>query len=162
SEDSRMASRQELAKPAIRKLRVFAVDPGLTARFDTALMNETTLMIPWEELAPGPVGEYVEVLDVDDKGRQLHPPVDLNRREILAQDGLTPSDGNPQFRQQMVYAVAMRTVRNFERALGRVVHWPPEGTSQDGTRFGRGGYRRRVQMVPHAMAEPNAYYQLRD
>ena len=31
----------------------------------------------------------------------------------------------PAVRQQMVYAVAMRTIKNFERALGRVMHWPP-------------------------------------
>ena len=33
--------------------------------------------------------------------------------------GSTPSEGNPQFHQQMVYAVAMTTIHNFERALGR-------------------------------------------
>lgn len=27
--------------------------------------------------------------------------------------------GNPRFHQQMVYAVAMRTLENFDRALGR-------------------------------------------
>jgi hypothetical protein len=37
---------------------------------------------------------------------------------------------NPHFHQQMVYAVAMRTIRNFEIALGRRALWPArEGRS---------------------------------
>jgi hypothetical protein len=43
--------------------------------------------------------------------------VDLNQPELLANDGLAASDGNPQFRQQMLYAVAMRTIDVFERCL---------------------------------------------
>src|SRR6266487_2594283 len=116
--------RQSIPRPVFRNLRVFAVDPGLTARFETAVMNETTLRIPWEELEKGPSGEYVVVVDADERGTRLHLPVDLDSSEVLAEGGLPPSDGNPQFRQQMVYAVAMRTIKNFERALGRMVHWP--------------------------------------
>ena len=117
--------RQFVPEPVFRKLRVFAVDPGMTARFETAVMNEMLLSLPWEDLKPGPEGEYIAVVDRDDKNKQLHEPVDLGRSDILAQDGLAPSDGNPQFRQQMVYAVAMHTIRNFQRALGRVAHWSP-------------------------------------
>jgi hypothetical protein len=71
--------RQALPRPIVRKLRVFAVDPGLTARFETAISNEMTLLIPWEELRPGPIGEYVAVIDTDEHGKQLHDPVDLDR-----------------------------------------------------------------------------------
>src|SRR5262249_38933533 len=115
-------NRQSIPAPVFRKLRVFAVDPGMTARFETAVTNEMTVRIPWEDLRPGPVGEYVAVVDEDSDGALLHPPVDLDSLELLAQNGLPPSDGNPQFRQQMLYAVAMKTIRNFERALGRVAH----------------------------------------
>jgi hypothetical protein len=31
-----------------------------------------------------------------------------------------PSESNPQFHQQMVYAVAMTTIQNFEKALGQL------------------------------------------
>ena len=116
-------ARQRIEAPVFRNLRVFALDPGLTARFETAVVNEATLNIPWEILEPGPSGEYVSVQDIDEHGTQLYDPVDLNRRELLAHDGKSPSDGDPQFHQQMVYAVAMRTIRIFERALGRPVHW---------------------------------------
>lgn len=158
-----MSSRRDsIAKPIVRKLRVFAMDPGLTAHFDTAIMNEMTLAIPWEELKPGPVGEYVEILDVDEVGRRVQDPVDLDDADILAQDGLTPSDGNSQFRQQMVYAVAMRTIGNFERALGRTVLWPARGSTIDGAKSGRPAYEPRLKMLPHAMQLMNAFYKVED
>src|SRR6185369_6933471 len=121
---SGLMAKQRVPRPVFRKLRVFALDPGLTARFETAVLNEMTLYVPWEDLEKGPIGSYIAVKDVDESGRRIHPPVDLDAPELLAEDGLTPSDGNPLFRQQMVYAISMRTIRNFERALGRIVHWP--------------------------------------
>jgi hypothetical protein len=154
-------NRQSIPVPVFRKLRVFAVDPGLTARFDTAVPNEMTLSIPWEDLAPGPVGEYIAVIDADDSGQRLHEPVDLDRADIVGQDGLAPSDGHPQFRQQMVYAVAMRTIRNFERALGRVAHWPlrPQA-GKNGRRSARpqARYEKQLTVYPHFTAIENAYY----
>ena len=145
--------RLRVPMPVYRRLRVFASDPGSTARFETAVMNEMTLVVPWEELKPGPVGEYVAIVDHDDHGRQVHPPVDLNDPQILAQDGLAPSDGNPQFHHQMAYAVAMRTIRNFERALGRSIHWSPEAHGRK-----KDTYRRQIGIYPHYMADSNAYY----
>jgi hypothetical protein len=152
--------RKIVPKPVFRRLRVFAVDPGMTARFETAVLNEMTLAVPWEELRPGPIGEYVAVIDQDEHGKQLYEPVDLDRPEILGQEGLAPSDGNPQFHQQMVYAVAMRTIGNFERALGRVAHWPPRAASgPDGKRNrSQPPYERQLRVYPHYMASANAYY----
>jgi hypothetical protein len=58
--------------------------------------------------------------------RRAHLPLhNLDDSRLLAQDGLPPSEGNPHFHQQMVYAVAMSTVQQFERALGRPVFWRP-------------------------------------
>ena len=131
--------RQSTPPPVFRDLRVFAVDPGATTHLELLAVNETTLRVPWETLQPGPVGEYVAVLDKDDQDREVFPGVNLNSLEALATDGLPPSDSNPQFRQQMVYAVTMRTIKNFERALGRVVHWAPTGRS----------YRQRLNLYPH-------------
>jgi hypothetical protein len=146
-------TRVVVPKPVFRKLRVFGVDPDIAARFETALLNEMTLRIHWEDLAPGPCGEYISVVDVDEHGQLVHPPVDLDQRDLLALDGLPASDGNPAFRQQMVYAVIMRTIRNFERALGRPVHWAPRVAS-DGT----AEYRRALQVCPHYMNIQNAFY----
>ena len=133
-ETATQQSHQLLPKPVFRKLRVFAVDPGLTARFETAVMNEMTLHLPWEELEPGPVGKYVAVVDEDENGKLLYEKIDLDSPELLAQDGLTPSDGDPHFHQQMAYAVAMRTIHTFERALGRLTHWPQPSKPQEGER----------------------------
>ena len=125
---------------------------------DTAVINEVTLKVPWEEdLAPGPVGEYVEVVDVDPPSRACYPPVDLSDPTILAQDGLSPSEGSPGFHQQMVYGVTMTTIRNFEDALGRRVLWAPRRYKDDtGSRTEE--YVPRLRIYPHALREANAYY----
>src|SRR4249920_4271674 len=96
--------------PPYRRLRVYAFDPSLALRLKTVPIHEITIRLPWEELQPGPAGEYVEVVDVDPASGVVYPPVNLNDPNVLAQDGLRPSEGNPQFHQQMVYAVAMATI----------------------------------------------------
>src|SRR6186713_1402145 len=112
-------------KPPFRKLRGYAFDPSLSLKMDTALINQMTYKIPWEDksdgLKPGPIGEYLEVIDFDPTVNKLYAPVNLDNIYILAQDGLDPSGSNPQFHQQMVYAVAMTTIKNFETGLGRPV-----------------------------------------
>ena len=53
-------------RSSARRLRVFAFDPLLGTRLDTLGINQTTLEVRWEkDLGPGPVGEYLEVVDVD-------------------------------------------------------------------------------------------------
>src|SRR2546428_6861553 len=113
---------QTVSNPVYRRLRGYAFDPSLSMQFDTATFNEVVFKVPWEEkdkLAPGPVGEYLEVIDYDPASQVFYDPVNLNHDIVLALDGLNPSEGNPQFHQQMVYSVAMTTIRNFERALCR-------------------------------------------
>src|SRR5215831_2803648 len=154
-------NRQAVPEPVFRKLRVFAVDPGMTLRFETAVMNEMTLLIPWERLDPGPKGEYFAVIDSDENGKTVNEGVSLDDPDLLAQSGLAPSDGNPQFRQQMVYAVAMRTLGNFERSLGRPVHWLPllpEG--KHGRKAGTDGpvYQKQLRIYPHYKASYEAYH----
>jgi hypothetical protein len=139
-------------RPPFRKLRIYAFDPSLNWRIDTAVINQMTLQVPWEDLEPGPVGEYLEVVDVDPASRCFYPPVDLNHDFLLAQDGLDPAEGDPQFHQQMVYAVSMTTIRNFERALGRRVLWSPAGADQ------AYAFVPRLRIYPHALREQNAFY----
>jgi hypothetical protein len=151
------------AVPPFRRLRVFAIDPLARTRQDTLDISETVLNVDWEKdrddnniLRAGPVGEYVEVVDVDPASRCCYPPVDLNEPNLLAQDGLPPSEGNPQFHQQMVYAVSMNTIKQFERALGRVALWSSI-RSRAGVRFDE-HFVRRLRIYPHALREANAYY----
>src|SRR5690606_24411071 len=74
---------------------------------------------------------------------------------ILAQNGLAPSEGNPQFHQQMVYAVAMTTIHNFERALGRRAFWA-ERWELD--RDAEDRFVQQLRIYPHALRDANAYY----
>ena len=111
--------------PVYRNLRGYALDPSLAQTLQTVQISEIVFRIPWEELNAGPVGEYLEVIDFDPSARCFYQAVNLDDPYILAQDGLQPSEGTPQFHQQMVYAVSRLTIHNFERALGRVALWAP-------------------------------------
>jgi quinol monooxygenase YgiN len=148
-----------IPNPASRRLRVYTFDPSLATRLDTALINEVVLPVTWEDqLRPGPVGDYIEIIDFDPASDCFYAPVDLNDPRLLAQDGFEPSEGNPQFHQQMVYAVAMTTIQSFERALGRKALWAPriELDAESGTTTSKPVARLRV--YPHALREANAYY----
>lgn len=145
-------------RPPSRRLRVLAFDPSLATRLDTAAINLITIEVPWEDtLGPGPIGEYIEVIDVDPASGACYRPVDLNEAYLLAQDGLAPSESNPQFHQQMVYAVAMTTIRHFERALGRTALWADRRVKTRRGSF-RNQFVRRLRIYPHALRDRNAYY----
>lgn len=151
--------RRVASTPDCRRLRVFAFDPLLSNQIDTLGVNQITASIPWEEdLEVGPVGEYLEVIDHDPAGNCYYAPVDLNNPHLLATDGLAPSEGNPQFHQQMVYAVAMTTIRHFEQALGRRAIWSPRKPPEAGQSGGPDEYVQRLRIYPHALREANAYY----
>jgi hypothetical protein len=150
--------------PVYRHLRGYSLDPGFSARLDTAAINEVVYHIPFEDVEPGPVGEYLEVLDFDPASSCWYEPVDLSDERIASQNGLAPSEGNPQFHQQFVYAVGMKTIRHFERALGRKIVWYPRLVRPKGrhneaniTRLER-RYVHRLRIHPHALRDANAYY----
>ena len=158
-------TRPEPPAPPRRRLRVFSFDPLLATDLDMLDISELTLKIPWERgvtLGPGPVGEYIEVVDYDPASRAFYHPVDLTHPRLTAQDGLPPSESDPQFHQQMVYAVAMSTIATFEEALGRVALWAPRyETDPEGTIIEQAPEERyvpRLRIYPHALREPNAYY----
>src|SRR5205085_6493716 len=109
--------------PTRRLLRGYAFDPSLATQLETALVSEMTYKVPWEDVSDGPVGEYVEVVDVDLPSGCFYAPVDLNHPSVQAQGGFAPSEGNPQILLQMVYATAMTTIDPCERALGRNAFW---------------------------------------
>ncbi len=138
-----------------RRLRVFAFDPATGNQYANRRVRELTISLPWE-LDPvdrsrqflGPRGEYLEVVDFDPASGAFYQPIDLNEPALLLSDGLEPSEENPKFHQQMVYAVAMQTISNFEMALGRVALWSSRGDE----------FVRRLRIYPHALREANAYY----
>ena len=52
----------------------------------------------------------------------------------------------------MVYAVVMDTLRRFETALGREIHWRPDRTQRGTPLHGL------LKIYPHAFQEANAFY----
>jgi hypothetical protein len=129
----------------------------MATQLETALVSEITYKVPWEELDEGPTGEYIEVVDFDPPSGCFYAPVDLDHPSILAQNGLPPSEGNPQFHQQMVYAVAMTTIDRFELALGRKAFWT-ERFQPDEKSSGEEEYVGKLRIYPHALRMANAYY----
>lgn len=142
-------------KPPFQSLRGYAFDPSLSLSIDTAFINNITYQVPWEDdLTEGPSGEYVEVIDFDPTTKKYYQPVNLRNENILAQNGLEPSEENPQFHQQMVYAVCMTTIKNFEAALGRKVLWASRRVNDKRYEV----YVPKLRIYPHAMRDANAYY----
>jgi hypothetical protein len=153
-------------KQVYRYLRGYALDPGFSTNLDTMSINHTTYRIRWEDLSTynplsgrrlgsrGPIGEYFEVIDIDPPSQCYYDPVDLDSVEVLSQNGLEPSEGNPQFHQQFVYTIAMKILEQFEQSLGRRMIWSSRK---------KGGavpdeYVARLRLYPHAIRESNAYY----
>jgi hypothetical protein len=146
-------------KPINRRLWGYAFDPSLSNNSDTANFNNLIFNIRWEDYeSPGPVGAYLEVIDYDPSSNCFYPPVDLNDINVVATDGLTPSESNPQFHQQMVYAVAMTTIQNFEKALGRFVLWSPGIIYDEEGKIKENLYVPKLRLYPHAIREANAFY----
>lgn len=145
--------------PTARRLRIFTSDP--TQATDTKLFgtNETVLDVLWEkDLKPGPIGEYLEVVDVDPPAGCCYAPVDLNHPNLLAENGLPPSESNPQFHQQMAYAVAMTTIDRFQKALGRTALWAPRIIRDSSGKTLTRQFVQRLRIYPHGLCEENSYY----
>jgi hypothetical protein len=152
-----------LPPPTWRKLRIFSYDPSLASQHGSMGSAVATLQVPWEAVNPGPAGEYVQVVDIDPSSDCAYAPVDLNDAYCLAADGHDPSESNPLFHQQMVYAVAMSTIGHFERALGRVALWSDYHDKSAEKKRNRDApknysFVRRLRIYPHALRDQNAYY----
>lgn len=156
--DESLDAARFISPPVYRVLRGYAIDPSLAQQLDTAPVSEILFKVPWEPLAPGPVGEYLEVTDYDPSAKCFYEPVSLDEPYLLAQNGLTPSEGTPQFHQQMAYSVAQLTIHNFERALGRKAIWSPGPSLDPNNPLDDSRYVPRLRIYPHALREANAYY----
>jgi hypothetical protein len=133
------AVRPAYPAPVYRRLKVFAFDPML----GRSPLHRITLNVPYEPLKPGPKGSRIQIIDFDGVCRTYYEPVNLDEDLLLLQDGLDPTESDPRFHQQMVYAVAMKVVENFDAALGRRLYF-------------RG--RRPLKLFPHAFYGANAFY----
>lgn len=143
----RPPSQNGVIQTARRPLKIFASDPLLGRTFG----NRARIDIANEALTTGPIGRRIEVIDYDGAQRCFYTPVDLDNPAILMQGGLDPSESDPRFHQQMVYAVAMKTLENFDRALGRVLRLGSQNRK-------RGAPYPRLRLFPHAFHGANAFY----
>src|SRR5207253_217092 len=66
----------------------------------------------------------------------------LDGRLLALHDGLSPTEADPRFHQQMTYAVATQTMEAFDRGLGRRLR-PRRG---------------KLRIFPHAFRGRNAFY----
>src|SRR5271165_5458916 len=153
-----MHSRFEVPEPPVRSLQVYGVDPS----WGKYSGNQITVRVPWEKLEPGPTGRKIAVVDYDANNECYYPPVNLDDPLLLANDGFNPTEADPRFHQQMLYAIASRTIQMLEVALGREIHW------RRADRFGGSAVKENafpkkddiwvLKLYPHAMQQANAYY----
>jgi len=126
--------------PLYRKLRIYSVDPSIP-RLEGAVV---LVDVPYEPLQDGPVGKMFEVDDYDETEDLVYRPAQLDDPMVLIRGGYEPSPSNPQFHQQMVYAVCSNVYAAFRAALGRQLNW-------------RAGIEK-LKLRPHAKNMRNAYY----
>jgi hypothetical protein len=128
---------------AKRRLRIYATDPmsGRRAPYRISIDVENE-----PNLTPGPSGELIEVVDYDGWNQNFYRAVDLNEPALLMEGGLPPSESDPRFHQQMVYAVAMKVIDSARRALGRPLN------------FSAGRSKRKLKLLPHAFYGRNAFF----
>lgn len=138
-----------LPPPSTRRLRIYAFDP-MRGR---DLGNRAEIEVPYEVMqGPGPWGQRVRVVDHDLTRGVYHPALDLDDPRVLGRGGLEPDESDPRFHQQMVYAVAMKTIELFERSLGRRL-------SLRRRKRRNGGWESHPLLIlPHAFEGANAYY----
>lgn len=142
-------------------MTILAQDPFL--RFDdgNGPLAFAQVELPAEVLAHGPTGYRVRVVDYDASSRCMYKDLIEGRNEAdkLADPfARRPEESDadyearlladPNFHSQNVYAIIMRTLGRFEKALGRRVAWSFEG--------------HQLNVAPHAFCLANAFYSEED
>jgi hypothetical protein len=131
-------------------MTIIAQDPSV--RFNRRILR-ARVDVPAEDLAPGPWGYRVHVVDFDASTGVLYrplkyPPLGATNEDPFEKASDDELLNNPGFHAQNAYAIAMRTLARFEFALGRRVSW--------------GFYGHQIKVAPHAFADANAFYSERD
>lgn len=140
-----------------RELTIIGQDPSVRRR---GRILTARIRVPVEELGAGPRGYRVHVVDYDASSNRAYKPLppsamgttvrpvdpflQLTQADVRAVQFNAKLLGDPRFHSQNVYAIVMRTLAHFEKALGRRVSWS------------FGGHQ--LKVAPHAFAEPNAFY----
>lgn len=134
--------------PIYRPLRIYSVDPTLS-RFEGAV---ATVKVPYEPLPNGPEGSLFSIR-TDSVTHGAAGPWQPDAPTVLIRQGRDPSPTDPQFHQQMAYAVCSLVYAAFRSALGRTVSWSTE--------TGDTGETVTLKVLPHGTHAANAYYDKR-
>jgi hypothetical protein len=126
------------------KYRIIAIDPSVRGS-DNKILT-AVIEIPNERLAPGPRGYRVQVVDYDASNQILYKPAphrETDNRKVPAHP-----ETDRAFQARNAYAIVMRVLARFERALGRRVPWSFRG--------------HQLILAPHAFLDLNAFYSKND
>jgi hypothetical protein len=140
------------------RLTIIAQDPGVRVMQNgESRILRATVEIPAEYVTQGPCGYRVQVIDYDASTGTYYQPaacsvvrgalVDPYAAEAEdAARGRSDAElvSDRGFHAQNVYALSMRTLARFERALGRRIRW--------------GFHHHQLKVAPQAFYEANAYY----
>lgn len=148
-----------------QQLTILAQDPAVRDKQGRLIL--ATVDVPKEQLALGPVGYRVKVVDFDATTNKLYTALKYTEDDngividpFKLPDGTDPHFSeqraaldarvlsDPNFHAQNVYAIVMRTLARFEYALGRRVAWGFDG--------------HQLHIAPHAFLEANAFYSHED
>ena len=146
-------------KPS-RTLTILGQDPSV--KNGTGRVITAQIAIPNEQLSAGPRGYRVQVVDYDASTNRMYVPLDAAKMGSVEAplDPFLPKEkeapeafnerllGDPRFHAQNAFAIVMRTLGSFERALGRRISWS------------FGGHQ--LKVAPHAFADANAFYSPQD
>jgi len=148
-----------LPAPARRPLRVYAFDPSR----GRLLGNEMRIDVRYRPLGPGPLDksgahDQISVVDFDASRNIFYRPVSLDDPFILISNGISPTESDPRFHQQMLYAVASDTIEQFEDALGRRIHWRRAERPLNARKGWLPDDILTLTLYPHAMQQANAFY----
>lgn len=125
-----------------RRLRIVAQDPSVRTTGGEVVTAQITL--PWEDLAEGPAGYAVQVIDYDASVGVMYRPALLPDESGGVSVSMGQLVSDPGFHAVNAYAIVMRTLLRFEFALGRRIAWGIRG--------------HQIKVVPHAFEQANAYY----
>jgi hypothetical protein len=145
---TRLIAHKEEERAPTRKMSVIAQDPGIRRRGKILMAK---IDVPAEDLAPGPIGYRVQVVDYDGARQEFcgsHVLPGVHKKEPAAwTEGRATILNNFSFHAQNVYALVMKTLARFEYALGRRIPWSRRSFKSH-----------QLKVAPHGMADANAFY----
>jgi len=132
-----------------RRLTVLAQDPDV---LDNGYAVTTKVVVPNEQLFPGPRSSRIEVVDYDVSADAFYGPFEIPPDEDPYADAsdIEALVSDPAFHAQNVYGVVASTLFEFERALGRHLSWGFNYRSHQ------------LKVFPHAFVDANAFYSKND